>query len=156
MRAHTIFSKDDLLKHSKENIKELDTELLTSNEIRKSMMLRRHRTRATTFRNEAPASVNFCHHRKLVKDGLIAGLLYSIGNYVYYGSVFGLSSLKGNIYFYSIFSTIGDLAGFVLISVTLSKCKRKHVFFVSFVAITLASFSFFFIKVPGSCDNNST
>ncbi len=108
------------------------------------------------FLQKAPSSFSLCRYPSLVKNVFIAGFLIAINNYVYYGSIFGLEALKGNIYFNSIFSCIADLLGICFISCTLSHFRRKVVFITTLLLTVFASFSFYFIKLPDECSNKNT
>jgi len=52
------------------------------------------------------------------KTTVVTGILFLIGNYCYYGSIFGLEALKGSLYFNSLFSSAADFIGNVLIDFT--------------------------------------
>ena len=87
---------------------------LDPNDITKDM-----RVRADTFNKEAPSTFAICGYSSLRKDLIVAGILFSIANYCYYGSIFGLEALKGNIYFNSVFSAVADLIGYLFIDTSL-------------------------------------
>ena len=97
-----------------------------------------------------------CRYPSLRKNILIAGTLYSINNYVYYGSVYGLEALKGSIYFNSIFSAVADLIGNLCVGCTIQKFKRRHVFISMALLMMVSSFSFFFIIIPDDCLNDES
>ena len=85
---------------------------------------------------------------------MLAGPIFGIVHYCYYGSIFGIKALKGSIYFNSTFSAIADLIGYILIGCTLNNFKRRTVFFWCFIITVLAAISFYFVKVPEECEQN--
>ena len=78
-------------------------------------------------------------------NALLAGMFYFIAEFNYYGSIFGIEALKGDIYFNSIFSAFSDLIGNLLIEPILKRCRRKSVYFITFFIVTIAGIFFIFI-----------
>ena len=109
------------------------------------------RPRSKSFKKEAPSALSLCRYSRLRKNCIICGTIFGIANYVYYGSVFGLEALKGSIYFNSLFSAGADIIGYLLISYTLAKFKRRTVFWTTLGLIMIFSFSFYFVIVPKKC-----
>jgi len=70
---------------------------------------------------------------KLRKSLIVAGGIYFIISYNYFGSVFALESLKGNIYVNGFLGALADLLGTLILEILLTKFNRKTVFYVLFV-----------------------
>jgi Na+/melibiose symporter-like transporter len=109
-----------------------------------------------SFLKTAPSTLALCRYPTLRKNCIICGTIYSINNYVYYGSIFGLEALKGSIYFNSIFSALADIVGYFLVSITLAKIRRRVVFSVTLTLIMLASLAFYFIVIPDPCADDES
>jgi len=69
---------------------------------------------------------------KLRKSLIVAGGLYFIIGYNYFGSVFALESLKGNIYINGLLGALADLLGTLILEKLLNNIKRKNAFYFFF------------------------
>ena len=69
-------------------------------------------------------------------------LKINIFNYYYFGTTFGLSSLKGSIYFNGIILTFADIVGYFF-TVWTSKFRRKSVFWITNILVALTGIGFF-------------
>jgi len=74
--------------------------------------------KSKTYLKKAPGTFDLLSYSSLRKDLILAGILFSFCNYCYYGSLFGLEALKGNIYFNSLFSAVADIIGYAFIDWT--------------------------------------
>ena len=70
---------------------------------------------------------------KLRSSLIVAGGIYFLGVYNYFGSVFALSSLKGNIYINGLIGALADFIATLCIEITLNNFKRKHAFTYFFI-----------------------
>ena len=104
-----------------------------------------------SFAKNPPSTTSICFIRSVRNNIIITGLICTIFNYCYYGSIFAINALKGSIYFNSTLSTIADIIGSICIGCSLNNFKRKKVIIYSFSVIIIASFSLYFIEIPTNC-----
>ncbi len=81
----------------------------------------------------------------------MSGLFFFCTQYSYWGSVFGVQALKGNIYFNSFVGVGGDFCGNVLVEYALKHYRRKTIFRASFLIILLCAIGFVVVEVPEEC-----
>ena len=78
-------------------------------------------------------------------NAFVAGIIYFVCVYDYYGSLFGIEALKGSIYFNSIFLAAADVIGCLLIKPVLKHYKRKSSTSILFFIICIISLGFLFV-----------
>jgi Na+/melibiose symporter-like transporter len=98
-----------------------------------------------------PSPFELCKYPSLRNNCIMCGVLYSISNYVYYGTVFGLEALKGSIYFESLFSSGASMIGYLFVKCMLSRFRRRSVFTGTLVLILFTSLAFYLLKIPDAC-----
>ena len=79
---------------------------------------------------------------------MTTGIFSFASQFIYFGSVFGIQSLKGNIYFNSLISSSAEIIANFLTIPLLKHCRRKKAFFILFAISFVAVVAFMLVKVP--------
>ena len=95
-----------------------------------------------------PSMIDIFKQWNLLRNLIVAGGIYFIVQYNYYGSLFAIQALKGNIYFNGLIGAVADTLGAILLTPVLKKFKRKTSFFLLFILSLVCSFSFLAIHIP--------
>ena len=85
------------------------------------------------------------------KTTIVTGILFFIGNYCYYGSIFRLEALTESLYFNSLLYSGFELLGNLMIYFTATKIKRKKVYGFCLIVVMVTSVGFASIKIPEDC-----
>ena len=78
--------------------------------------------------------------------------MFIIINYIYFGSIFAMGSLKGSMLFNTIILNIFDLMGYLLVDIVCSNVKKRTFYLIDFSIIFMTVFGFHFFPIPDNCD----
>ena len=108
------------------------------------------------FNLKPPGILDLCKHPRVLKDMLITSMFFFCTQFNYWGSIFGLEALKGDLYFNSFFGAVADAIGGFMIEPATKNFKRKTVFLVTFGITIVAASGFIFVEVPQECIDNKS
>jgi len=91
-------------------------------------------------------------YQSLRKNLFISSLLLFMTNYTYFGSVFAMGTLKGDLFTNTLILTFVDLFGFISIDFVSSKVERKTFFFISYIMVIMTLVGFYLFELPDNCN----
>jgi len=93
-------------------------------------------------------------YKSLAVVTIAGSYMYFTIQLVYYGAIFALNNLAGDLYVNSVLIALAEFLGYVASVPIIRKFKRKISFVVSFLLAGLASLSFIIFEIPSSCNQS--
>ena len=98
-----------------------------------------------------PSTLDLFRNPELRKRAICTGMCMFCAYFNFYGSLFGIQSLKGNIYFNSLIGALADFVSNFFVSPILNNVKRKNTFYIMFGMSLTATVTYMFITIPQTC-----
>jgi len=81
-------------------------------------------------------------------------IMYMVTQYIYYGIIFSIGDLGGNLYLNCFFLGFSEFLGYCVSIPIVRKLKRKFAFSATFFLAGVASLAFLFVTLPGDCQGD--